>query len=274
MDDVVQSHRIDDAGESDYGDDIDGNVAVGGSRIEDTGVVGQPARKAVRPSDRVHQRIGIVDDDPIALWTICNVVPRLLPECSVMWATTSGETAVKRALATECRPDIILMNLTLHDLPGLAASRQIRMRSAKPMILIMTTGRPDDCAQAAADAGAQGVVVKTADLTMLRTAVHAIVDPAIGVYRGEGAGVAFDNVDVAHQRLRHAPTTGIATLSLRENLAVGLCVQGMTSKQIAKRMGATKATVDTILQRACRKAGAANRVDLAVRWIGTYGEPR
>jgi DNA-binding NarL/FixJ family response regulator len=87
---------------------------------------------------------------------------------------TDGEEAV--ALALELRPDVILMDLNMPNVTGIAATRRILEANPETAILMLTMFEDDDSVLAALRAGAHGYVLKGADGAETLRAINAVAD--------------------------------------------------------------------------------------------------
>ncbi|WP_163229161.1 response regulator transcription factor [Bifidobacterium aerophilum] len=218
--------------------------------------------------------IAIVDNDKTVLWALGNALRSILPDCPVIWTADSGFTAIARARSVGSCPDLLLLDMSLGDINGPMVCREIRKQADRPAILAMTSFPLADYAQDAANAGAQGIVAKQGDFGELERAVRSILDERRGCYRTAGVNVDFQTSHEAFMRVRSEKESGVEALSVRESEVIRLSTEGCTSEQIAKRLDIAKATVDTLFQRACRKTGASNRVELAILWYKQYGRNR
>lgn len=215
--------------------------------------------------------LAIVDNDKTVLWALGNALKMILPDCPVLWTAESGGTAIARTRVEGTCPDLLLLDMSLEGASGPAVCREIRRQGERPAILAMTSFPLSDYAQQVADAGAQGIIAKQGEFGELKRAIHRILDDRFGSYSDNSLGVVFQSARDACIRVRSHKTQGIESLTMRENDVIRLCVQGYSSEQIASRLGIAKATVDTLFRNACRRAGVANRVELAIQWYRFNG---
>lgn len=96
------------------------------------------------------------------------------PNLRVVCEVSDGQEAVQRA--KELRPDLILMDIGLPTLNGIAAARQIRVFLPDVKIIFVTQESSADVMQEALNVGAQGYVVKTSAQTDLLAAVGAVLE--------------------------------------------------------------------------------------------------
>jgi len=172
-----------------------------------------------------------------------------------------GDAAVR--LARELRPDVVLMDIRMPRVDGLAATRRIAedAQLADVKVVILTTFDLDEYVFEAIQVGANGFLVKDTEPAELLRAVRAVVvgDALLspGVTRRlieEFATRAKDPVGL--------PT--LATLTEREREVVTLVAEGLTNDEIAGRLIMSPATAKTHVSRAMIKLGARDRAQLVV----------
>ena len=246
-----------------------------------------PDPTSVAPSARVRTdprpivTIGLVDNDAFALAFLARSIVELMPEARVRWSVTSGREAIERCLDPRDAPDVLLTDMSMDGLSGSAVCRAIRSRTARTAILAVTSFSLNVYAGKAAQAGAQGIVAKSVEASIIgaiRTvaaggtwcpdgvAIGRRVGPQIGLLDG------FQTAAAAHERLRGSPTPRRMLLSDREAEAMDLCSHGLTTDRIAAAMGVGVTTAKTYLTRAIHKLGASSRGQAVAMWTGAGGE--
>ena len=179
-------------------------------------------------------------------WTVCG-------------EAQDGREAVK--LALKLRPDIVLLDVTMPELNGLDATRQICRRLPGTPILILTMHESEELCGEAIQAGASGCVLKSDSPRQLLAAVEAVA--AGGKYFTRPTG---DATQAGGQRVGGSPV--LPRLSAREREIVQLLAEGRTSKEIASRLGIAFKTVDahrTNIMRRLNVHAVADLVRYAVR---------
>jgi DNA-binding NarL/FixJ family response regulator len=163
------------------------------------------------------------------------------------------------------RPDVVLMDLRMPQLDGIAATRLLRAQPDAPAVLVLTTFDADEMVTRALQAGAAGFLLKDtppAEIVRAIELVHAgeaMLSP--GVTRRLIALVAGD-AEADRRRLRARER--LATLSAREHevaLAVG---QGRANAEIAAELHMSVATVKAHVSRLLAKLEVDNRVQIAL----------
>jgi len=182
-------------------------------------------------------------------------------DISVVGAVGDGFAAVR--LAREQRPDVVLMDIRMPGLDGIAATREIARDPALAdvHVLVLTTFGLDEYIFDALRAGAAGFLVKDTDAGELIRAVRVIAS-------GDGLlspGVTRTLIAEFALRARSpAPPPGLAELTAREREVVGLVASGLSNEDIAHRIYVSQSTVKTHVARSMTKLGARDRAQLVV----------
>lgn len=172
-----------------------------------------------------------------------------------------GEQAVE--LAGKLRPDIVLMDIRMPVLDGLAATRKIAATPAlKAMrIIILTTFELDEYVFEALRGGASGFLVKDTEPVELIRAVRVVAD---------GEALLSPSVtrrligEFATRAKEPRSTLRIEGLTEREREVMALVGEGLTNEEIAKRLVVSPATAKTHVSRIMVKLGARDRAQLVV----------
>jgi DNA-binding NarL/FixJ family response regulator len=182
-------------------------------------------------------------------------------DIAVAGEAADGDEAVR--LAVEHRPDVVLMDIRMPGVDGLAATRRIAGddRLAGVKVVILTTFDLDEYVFEAIRAGANGFLVKDTEPADLLRAVRAVV-----------AGDALLSPGVTRRLIqefasRAKDPTGLPDLRLltdREREVVALVAEGLTNDEIAARLVMSAATAKTHVSRAMVKVGARDRAQLVV----------
>ncbi|GAA3382973.1 response regulator transcription factor [Cryptosporangium minutisporangium] len=177
---------------------------------------------------------------------------------AVVGEAADGAEAVRLTLRT--RPDVVLMDIRMPGLDGLAATREIAARS-EARVLILTTFDLDDYVYGALRAGASGFLVKDTEPAELIHAVRviargdALIAPAI-TRRLIGEFTA---------RARHPdPGPRLRALTEREREVLVLVAEGLSNDQIAARLVLSPATAKTHVSRIMTKTGVRDRAQLVI----------
>jgi DNA-binding NarL/FixJ family response regulator len=195
-------------------------------------------------------RILIADDHPIVREGLSAVL-ETQPDFEIVGAAASGAQAV--AQAAELRPDIILLDLELPELDGVAALRAIRASNPAAKALIFTAFDTDERILSAVQAGAQGYLLKGAPREDLFQAIRVIY----------GGGSLLQPV-VAARLLRQVSATPPAVpepLTEREMEVLRLLAKGRQNKEIASDLVISERTVKFHVSAILAKLGVGNRTE-------------
>ncbi|MBP2324501.1 DNA-binding NarL/FixJ family response regulator [Kibdelosporangium banguiense] len=174
----------------------------------------------------------------------------------VVAQAVDGREAVDEVLRT--RPDVVLLDIQMPELDGLAAAREIRRLRPETSVVMLTTFNEETYVEQALALGASGFLLKSGDPFELLAGVRAVAD-----------GAAFLSPKIAKRVIEQL--TGRATsreqvklLTPKETEVLALLGSGMSNADIAARLfiveGTVKAHVSTILSR----LGVKNRVQAAI----------
>lgn len=206
--------------------------------------------------------IGIMDNDRQALLAIASGLRKLLPDFRLLWAVDTATAAITRCTSRMTQPTVMLADMSMEDIAGIATCRTIRRETSNVAILAMSSFLLDTYASDAADAGTQGIVSKR-DTRRIAKAIEAV---AAGHTWNDASNpsLAFRSPPSAQAWVRSHKSV---TLSSAQTQVVELCSQGHGVTQIAAAIGVSEATVKTHLARAKEKLGAKNRAELIAAWI-------
>lgn len=199
-------------------------------------------------------RILIVDDHAIVRAGI-RVLLQLQPEFEVVGEAEDGQEALRQV--QQLAPDIVLMDIGMPGMDGLAATRAILQNYPQVRIIALTQHENREYVLPTLRAGAQGYVLKRApDDTLVR---------AIRTVAAGGSFLDPRVADVVTASLRQqgaAPVDPLETLTEREREVLQLLASGKTYQEIADTLFISVKTVDFHRTNLMRKLNLANRAEL------------
>ena len=217
-------------------------------------------------------RVLIADDQRVVREGLSMLVG-LIDDVKVVGVACDGAEAVRLAEAQQ--PDVILMDLRMPDLDGIAATAQLRERLPSARVLVLTTYADEDAIVPALQAGALGYLTKDASAEQIETAIRAVhagqthLDPAVqerlvaAVVSRLPALADPGNLGPGDRK----PPDG---LTIREAEVLSLLASGLSNAEIAQRLYLSHATVKTHINRIFAKTGVRDRAQ-AVRYAYQHG---
>jgi DNA-binding NarL/FixJ family response regulator len=185
------------------------------------------------------------------------------PDLEVVGEAANGQEVV--ALTRATKPDVVLMDVRMPDMDGLAATRQITADEtlAAVRVLVLTTFEIDEYVFAALRAGASGFLGKGVEAEELQEAIRVVArgDALLSPSATRGLITRFlsrttEIADHAEERL--------ADLTERERDVMIMVAAGRTNDEIAERLQISPFTAKTHVNRAMTKLGAHDRAQLVI----------
>jgi DNA-binding NarL/FixJ family response regulator len=205
-------------------------------------------------------RVVVVDDQTVVREGLVLILG-MLPDIEVVGAAADGDQAL--ALVAAHRPDVVLMDLRMPRLDGVAATRRIRAEFPDTQVIVLTTYADDESVFAALRAGARGYLTKDAPSSELAEAI-ATVRHGDAHFEPSVQRRLVDAVRPA------APSSGPAALTPREQDVLRLIAAGRSNVEIAQRLYVTPATVKTHINNLFAKTGVRDRAQ-AVTYAFRHG---
>jgi len=205
-------------------------------------------------------RVLVVDDDPMVR-RLLRVILRP-DDIDVVAEASDGDEVVTAVQAHH--PDVVLMDLRMPRVDGVAATRSVRTLANPPGVIAMTSFDTESVILDAVHAGASGFLAKDASPDEIVSAIRAVA-AGEGALSPRAARTVMSQVSAAHGAAgRREATEKLAALTERELEVARLVAQGLSNPEIAQRLFLGEATVKTHLAAATAKLGVTNRVQLAV----------
>lgn len=212
-------------------------------------------------------RIVIAEDQQLIRRAFASLLS-LEPDIAVVGQAADGAEAVE--MCRRFRPDVVLMDIQMPRLGGIAATKLILGEFPGTQVVVLTTFDTDDLVLGAISAGAAAYLLKD-------SSEAEILDTIRGVMRGEArispniARKLFD--ELRRSRPADPPDdavlAGLADLTDREQAILDLIAQGQSNRQIAGTLFLAEGTVKNYVSRIMEKLGVQSRTELAVKAVRT-----
>jgi len=206
--------------------------------------------------DRI--RVLIADDHPLFREGMHGLLDSVA-ETEVVGEATTGAEAIAQAKALQ--PDVILMDIKMPGINGIAATREIVAASPHISILMVTMLEDDESVFAAMRAGARGYVLKGANQAEILRAIRAVAS-------GEaifGPGIAKRVLGYFSAARTTVPSRVFPELSERERELLALIARGRSNQEIADQLGLTLKTVRNHVSNIFSKLQVADRAQAVLR---------
>ncbi|HTZ23702.1 MAG TPA: response regulator transcription factor [Streptosporangiaceae bacterium] len=199
-------------------------------------------------------RVVVVDDEPM----VCAHLRTILgsaPDIEVVGEAHDGAAGVEAVLRS--RPGVVLMDLRMPGVDGLAAIERIAVLAEPPAVVVLTTFDADQYVLRALRAGASGFLVKSTPpqdlIGLVRVAAegHTVLSPV--------AARRLIAASADREPARESARSLVASLTEREAEVLACLGAGLSNAQIAGRLYLSEATVKGYVSRMLDKLGCSNR---------------
>jgi DNA-binding NarL/FixJ family response regulator len=204
-------------------------------------------------------RVLIVDDDDLMRAGLAELLSND-PTIEIVGQASTGRQAIARVPLLA--PDVVLMDVRMPDVDGIAATRELARVAPAARVLILTTFEQDDYVFGALRAGASGFLVKRTRPEELIAAVHTIA-----------AGDSLLSPSVTRRvidRMAQQPTPELTDqakldeLTRREREVLALIARGMSNREIASALFVEESTIRTHVKRILMKLHLRDRVQAVI----------
>lgn len=186
----------------------------------------------------------------------------------LLGAVADGAQAVAQARALA--PDVVLMDLKMPGLDGVAATREITASCPGVAVLVLTTYADEETLLPALRAGARGYLTKDASAEEIEAAIHAVAAGGTYLDAAVQAQVIAAATSGGGEAAAPVPTALPDELTPREAEVLALIAGGLSNAEIAARLVVSHATVKTHINKIFSKTGARDRAQ-AVRYAYAHG---
>jgi DNA-binding NarL/FixJ family response regulator len=177
------------------------------------------------------------------------------PQFEVVGEASTGREVLARA--AELRPDVVLLDIQMPEVDGVAAARQLAQAHPEIKIIMLTMYRQDQHLFEAIKAGARAYLLKDAD-------AEELVDVIERVHRGEAALDPAVTLRVFNEFRRMSTEQDMDQLTEREREILQLLTAGHDNRTIAGRLHLSEKTVGNRLSEIFQKLGVNNRTQAAL----------
>ena len=183
------------------------------------------------------------------------------PDLDVVGEAADGEEAV--ALVERLQPDVVLMDIRMPRLDGLAATRAVVASGAPTRVLVLTTFDLDEYVFEALRSGASGFLLKDAPAEELAAAIRVVAGGSALLAPSVTRRVVDAFVQRAPASTRRTDPR-LASLTARELEVLGLLARGLSNLDICRRLYVSEGTTKTHVSNVLAKLGLRDRVQAVV----------
>ena len=219
-------------------------------------------------------RVMIVDDQRL----LCEGFRKLIelePDLEVVGMAGDGEEAlamVERLSAQRSAPDVVLMDVRMPRLDGIAATRALKERWPEIRVVILTTFDERELIQAGLQAGAEGYVLKDITAEQLATAIRVVAQGQVLLHPDVASKVIGSFSSAPSEPTVPAPVTpafgGVSDptqLTEREREVLALLAHGASNREISEALYIASGTVKNHLSNILDKLGVRDRTQAALK---------
>ncbi|HSL00233.1 MAG TPA: response regulator transcription factor [Rubrobacteraceae bacterium] len=218
-------------------------------------------------------RVLITDDHPLFRRGFAAILSAE-QELNIVGEAKDGQEAVR--MCGELRPDLVVMDISMPNMDGIEATREVKKRCPKAVVLVVTAHEDENLMLKAIRAGAVGFFLKGKDPTQLIGAVREALEgesPMDSKLAGRllrRLAVEEGNPDGSSEppvKGQEAKAPLPVSLSPREQEVLGRVAEGKTNRLIAQELHMSLSTMKRHLERIVAKLGVSDRTQAAVKAI-------
>ena len=204
----------------------------------------------------------LIADDQVLLSRALATILGSQPDLEVVATVHDGQVAVDTVAHTPV--DLVLMDVRMPKLDGVAALKKIRAKPNPPKIVMLTTFNVPDTVKAALTAGANGFLLKDADPETLIESVRTVAAGQTVLAADVVGHILPGALTVAADTLPSHVQQGLSLLTPREMEVLHAIGEGKTNAEIAAELVISATTVKTHVSNLLAKVYARDRVALAI----------
>jgi two-component system response regulator NreC len=176
----------------------------------------------------------------------------------IVGEASSGAEAVK--LVQSCQPDVVLMDVTMKDMNGIEATRQLKTISPSTVILALTIHEEEEYFFQMLSAGASGYIPKRAAPEDLLQAIQTVQKGGVFLHSSVASALVEDFLE--RSSTNSTAKAELSNLTDREQEVLTLIAEGLTNKQIGERLGISPKTVARHRDNITHKLKLSSRAEL------------
>jgi DNA-binding NarL/FixJ family response regulator len=183
-------------------------------------------------------------------------------DLEVVGEASDGREAL--ALTATLLPDVVVMDLLMPGLDGIAATTEIKARYPATEVVVITSFIEEDRITAALEAGASGFLLKDAEADDLAAAIRAARAGEVYLDTAVAGIVARRMRTGGDATAEHGAEAAVASLTARERDVLGCVARGLSNRAIADELGMAERTARTHVSNILAKLGLTSRTQAAL----------
>jgi DNA-binding NarL/FixJ family response regulator len=208
-------------------------------------------------------KVFLVDDQTLVRKGIRSLLS-LLPDIEIVGEAVDGAEAVR--LIPPCAPDVVLLDIRMPEMDGLAVLRRLAEPGQKPHFVILTTFDDADALFEGCKAGARGFLLKDVSLEQLASAIGAVAEGRL-IFQPSITETLLRNLQGRTDQRRGEELA--EALTERERDVIRLMAGGFSNREIGEMLKLTEGTVKNHVSRLLLKLDARDRTSAVLKAIAS-----